>query len=64
MERTLFTAMNSPRNWFYFLDQKEGASSAAFLKALDDPREGDLTCAADREYIVKLTEVRGRNPCT
>lgn len=54
IERCLFTAMNSPRNWLYHLYPP--AKFNAWQK-IDDPREGQLTKPSDMEFISKLTEI-------
>ncbi|KAL1524798.1 hypothetical protein AB1Y20_019678 [Prymnesium parvum] len=53
-ERCLFTAMNSPRNWFfYFYDVGEFNP----WQTIDDPRTGNITKESDRPFIAKLTEI-------
>lgn len=54
-ERFLFTAMNSPRNWFYYLYKSEEKFNP--WQTIDDPRDGSLTEEGDRPYITKLTEI-------
>ena len=54
-ERCMFTAMNSPRNWFYYLYKSEEKFNP--WQTIDDPREGNLTNEGDRPYITKLTEI-------
>jgi hypothetical protein len=54
MERVMFSAMCSPRNWFFYRDGKDRGN--VFLLPLDDPRMGQLTEPSDMEYINKLTD--------
>jgi len=54
-ERALFTAMNSPRNWFYYLIPPTTKFNP--WQTIDDPRKGNLTKDSDMAFISKLTDI-------
>lgn len=55
MERAMFTAMCSPRNWYYFEDSTLPEDQRHFQQVLGDPTQGALTMESDRVIISKLT---------
>jgi len=55
VERALWAAAHSPRQWLYFPDS--GRGQQAFWATLKDPRNGELTVESDRIFIRDLADV-------